>query len=142
MKMHNSGLSSNTFETQVSQDVEKQHSQQHQQVPESDSQAHERGCENTTTGCATYDGNDKTTTTTTSAFKSLGWLDRFLALWIFLAMLIGILLGNFVPSTAPTLQRGEFVGVSVPIGTFLPSYLLLWLFVCAYIDIVSLLLVG
>jgi ACR3 family arsenite transporter len=51
-----------------------------------------------------------------SAFKGLGWLDRFLAVWIFLAMLIGILLGNFVPSTARVLQRGEFVGVSVPIG--------------------------
>lgn len=51
-----------------------------------------------------------------SAFKSLGVLDRFLALWIFLAMLIGILLGNFVDSTGPALQRGEFVGVSIPIG--------------------------
>lgn len=31
-------------------------------------------------------------------------------------MLIGILLGNFVPSTASVLERGQFVGVSVPIG--------------------------
>ena len=52
----------------------------------------------------------------TSAFSSLGWLDRFLAVWIFLTMLIGILLGNFVPSTGPALQKGKFVGVSVPIG--------------------------
>jgi ACR3 family arsenite transporter len=51
-----------------------------------------------------------------SAFKSLGLLDRFLAVWIFLAMLVGILLGNFVPNTGPTLQRGQFVGVSIPIG--------------------------
>lgn len=51
-----------------------------------------------------------------SAFKSLGLLDRFLALWIFLAMAIGIILGNFVPNTGPALQRGTFVGVSVPIG--------------------------
>lgn len=51
-----------------------------------------------------------------SAFKSLGWLDRFLALWIFLSMAIGILLGNFVPNTGPALQKGKFVGVSVPIG--------------------------
>lgn len=51
-----------------------------------------------------------------SAFKALGWLDRFLALWIFLAMTVGIILGNFVPSTGPALQKGKFVGVSVPIG--------------------------
>lgn len=57
-----------------------------------------------------------TDNTKTSAFKGLGWLDRFLAAWIFLAMLIGILLGNFVPSTGPALQKGKFVGVSIPIG--------------------------
>lgn len=51
-----------------------------------------------------------------SAFKALGWLDRFLAVWILLAMIIGILLGNFVPSTGPALEKGKFVGVSVPIG--------------------------
>jgi len=54
--------------------------------------------------------------TPTSMFKSLGFLDQFLALWIFLAMLVGILLGNFVPNTGPALQKGKFVGVSVPIG--------------------------
>jgi ACR3 family arsenite transporter len=54
----------------------------------------------------------------TSAFKSLGWLDRFLAVWIFLAMAVGIILGNFVPSTGPALQKGKFVGVSVPIGMY------------------------
>lgn len=69
-----------------------------------------------------------------SAFKGLGWLDRFLAVWILLAMAIGeesvtlqlhghklifdlgILLGNFVPSTGKALQKGQFVGVSAPIG--------------------------
>lgn len=51
-----------------------------------------------------------------SAFKALGWLDRLLALWILLAMVVGILLGNFVPETGPALQKGKFVGVSIPIG--------------------------
>jgi hypothetical protein len=55
-------------------------------------------------------------TSKVSAFKSLGWLDRFLAIWIFLAMVIGVLLGNFVPETGPALEKGKFVGVSVPIG--------------------------
>ncbi|KAK8104378.1 arsenical-resistance [Apiospora kogelbergensis] len=51
-----------------------------------------------------------------SAFKALGLLDRYLAVWIFLAMVVGILLGNFVPQTGPALQKGKFVGVSVPIA--------------------------
>lgn len=51
-----------------------------------------------------------------SAFKALGWLDCLLAVWILLAMIIGILLGNFVPSTGAALEKGKFVGVSVPIG--------------------------
>ncbi|KAH7170123.1 sodium bile acid symporter family-domain-containing protein [Dactylonectria macrodidyma] len=52
----------------------------------------------------------------TSAFKSLGWLDRFLAVWIFLAMAVGIILGNFVDGIGETLEKGKFVGVSVPIA--------------------------
>lgn len=63
------------------------------------------------------DGNEPIVNASkTSAFKSLGWLDRFLALWIFLAMTVGIILGNFVPNTGPALQKGKFVGVSIPIG--------------------------
>ncbi|KAG9258752.1 arsenical-resistance protein [Emericellopsis atlantica] len=54
--------------------------------------------------------------TQTSAFKALGWLDRLLALWIFLAMAIGIILGNFVPKIGPALQQGKFVDVSIPIA--------------------------
>jgi ACR3 family arsenite transporter len=63
-------------------------------------------------------GEEPINASKTSAFKSLGWLDRFLALWIFLAMAIGIILGNFVPNTGPALQKGKFVGVSVPIGKY------------------------
>jgi ACR3 family arsenite transporter len=33
-------------------------------------------------------------------------------------MEIGIILGNFVPNTGPVLQKGKFVGVSVPIGKY------------------------
>lgn len=51
-----------------------------------------------------------------SAFAALGWLDRFLAVWILLAMVVGILLGNFVDNVSPALQKGEFAGVSIPIG--------------------------
>lgn len=65
-----------------------------------------------------HDGTDEIPAPTESAFKALGWLDRLLALWILLAMIIGILLGNFVDDVGPALKRGEFVGVSIPIGRF------------------------
>ncbi|KAH7138578.1 sodium bile acid symporter family-domain-containing protein [Dendryphion nanum] len=48
--------------------------------------------------------------------RGLSFLDRFLVVWILLAMAIGIILGNLVPSTGPALQRGEFIGVSIPIA--------------------------
>ncbi|KAF1828195.1 arsenical-resistance protein ACR3 [Decorospora gaudefroyi] len=53
---------------------------------------------------------------TVPVIKGLGWLDRLLALWILLAMIVGVLLGNFVEETGPALQKGKFVGVSVPIA--------------------------
>jgi ACR3 family arsenite transporter len=60
----------------------------------------------------------------TSAFKSLGWLDRFLAVWILLAMVLGVLLGNFVPEVGPALQKGKFADVSIPIGMSPASFVL------------------
>ena len=52
----------------------------------------------------------------TSLVKSLSFLDRFLAVWILLAMALGIILGYFVPTTQNVLNTADFVGVSVPIG--------------------------
>ncbi|DAA74894.1 TPA_exp: putative Arsenite efflux transporter (ArsB) [Trichophyton benhamiae CBS 112371] len=52
----------------------------------------------------------------TSIFRNLGILDRYLALWIFLAMAIGIILGNFVDNIGRSLQKGALVGVSLPIS--------------------------
>ncbi|KAL2001713.1 hypothetical protein VTN02DRAFT_1353 [Thermoascus thermophilus] len=67
--------------------------------------------------CDSHDGcNGDVTAKHVSAFKRLGILDRFLAVWIFLAMAVGIILGNFVPNTGPALQKGKFVGVSIPIA--------------------------
>ncbi len=51
-----------------------------------------------------------------SVYAGLGWLDRLLVLWILLAIIGGILLGNFVDNIGPALQKGKFVDVSVPIG--------------------------
>jgi arsenite transporter len=54
-----------------------------------------------------------------SIIKSLSFLDRLLALWILLAMALGILLGCFVPNTHEVLEAATLVGVSAPIGKFL-----------------------
>ena len=54
-----------------------------------------------------------------SIVKKLSFLDRFLAVWIFLAMVLGILLGCFVPSTQKVLQTATLIGVSCPIGNSL-----------------------
>ena len=46
------------------------------------------------------------------ALKPLGWLDKLLALWIILAMALGLLLGVFVPSAQQVLNQTKFVNVS------------------------------
>lgn len=51
-----------------------------------------------------------------SVYHQLGWVDRFLALWILLAIVVGMLIGNYVNNVGETLQKGEFLGVSVPIA--------------------------
>ena len=51
-----------------------------------------------------------------SLIKSLSFLDRFLALWILLAMALGIILGYFVPDVDDVLQAATLIGVSAPIG--------------------------
>ena len=51
-------------------------------------------------------GNNQAPNVHTPAFKSLGILDQFLALWILIAMVIGMLLGDLVPGIGPALQGG------------------------------------
>jgi ACR3 family arsenite transporter len=46
----------------------------------------------------------------------LGLLDRFLPLWIFLAMGMGLLLGRGFPGLGAVLDRVQIAGVSLPIG--------------------------
>ena len=48
--------------------------------------------------------------------QRLSTLDRFLPLWIFAAMALGVILGRLFPDLGAMLDRVQVAGVSVPIG--------------------------
>ncbi|MBI4396423.1 MAG: ACR3 family arsenite efflux transporter [Elusimicrobia bacterium] len=48
--------------------------------------------------------------------NKLSWLDRFLPVWILLAMAAGVALGRFFPGIGPVLERVKVADVSLPIA--------------------------
>lgn len=46
----------------------------------------------------------------------MGFLDRYLAVWILLAMVLGLLLGRLIPGMGDALSAIEFDGISIPIA--------------------------
>ncbi|PWN51864.1 arsenical-resistance protein [Violaceomyces palustris] len=46
---------------------------------------------------------------------SLGWLDRLLTPLIVLAMILGVIIGEFAPNAKENLNKGNFKGVSAPL---------------------------
>lgn len=56
------------------------------------------------------------TTESTPVLKEMSFLDRWLPVWILLAMAIGLLLGNFVPGLNTALEAVKIGEVSLPIA--------------------------
>ena len=60
------------------------------------------------------------TTTEPSAAAALGVFGRFLTLWVAVAIVVGIAVGQWLPAVPDTLSRYEYANVSVPVA------LLIW----------------
>ncbi|GAA1485513.1 ACR3 family arsenite efflux transporter [Brachybacterium fresconis] len=52
----------------------------------------------------------------TGVAGEMSFLDRFLPVWILLAMVVGLLLGRLVPGIGPALEAVSIAGVSLPIA--------------------------
>ncbi|CAO3639525.1 unnamed protein product [Cunninghamella echinulata] len=60
--------------------------------------------------------NTSSANNATGLIKQLGILDRFLVVWILLAMIIGVIIGYFVPNVQHSFETVQFGSVSVPIA--------------------------
>ncbi|MGM0912897.1 MAG: ACR3 family arsenite efflux transporter [Pseudomonadota bacterium] len=51
-----------------------------------------------------------------STSKGMGLFERFLSVWVALAIVAGVLLGQFAPAVPETLSRFEYAQVSIPVA--------------------------
>jgi hypothetical protein len=49
----------------------------------------------------------------------LGFFEKYLAVWVFLCMVIGLLLSQFIPQLSLAINDLQFAGISIPIGVCL-----------------------
>ncbi|KAK4687193.1 arsenite transporter, partial [Tremellales sp. Uapishka_1] len=65
--------------------------------------------------CSTTNAPVKKPSSAKALLKSLSLLDRFLALWVFIAMVLGVVIGLYAPNVQDTFDRHKFAGVSIPL---------------------------
>ncbi|MCG6657801.1 ACR3 family arsenite efflux transporter [Halomonas campisalis] len=51
-----------------------------------------------------------------STSEGMGLFERFLSVWVALAIVVGVLLGQFAPAVPETLSRFEYAQVSIPVA--------------------------
>lgn len=51
-----------------------------------------------------------------SASEGMGLFERYLSVWVALAIVVGVLLGQFAPAVPETLSRFEYAQVSIPVA--------------------------
>jgi len=63
----------------------------------------------------------KTTEQTCETFEEikLGFFEKYLAFWVFLCMVMGLLLSQFIPQLSLAINDLQFAGISIPIGVCL-----------------------
>ena len=61
--------------------------------------------------------NDQTKT------EGIGFFQKYLSLWVMLCMVVGVLIGKFLPSVPNFLNRFEYAEISIPIA------ILIWLMI-------------
>src|SRR5690554_562490 len=54
-----------------------------------------------------------------STSEGMGLFGRFLTLWVGLAIIIGVLIGQFLPAIPETLSRFEYAQVSIPVAVLI-----------------------
>lgn len=52
----------------------------------------------------------------TSSTEGMGLFERFLSVWVSLAIIVGVLIGRFAPAVPDTLSRFEYAQVSIPVA--------------------------
>ncbi|MBZ4663186.1 MAG: arsB [Caloramator sp.] len=55
--------------------------------------------------------------------KGLGFFERYLSIWVALCIVVGILIGKYIPIIPKTLSRFEYANVSIPVA------ILIWLMI-------------
>jgi ACR3 family arsenite transporter len=53
----------------------------------------------------------------------ISFFQRYLTVWVFLCMILGILIGNFLPAMPEVLGRMQIAGISIPIA------ILIWIMI-------------